>query len=217
MLIPMLPPRPSFLSVSGLAATMRTIFDQPTFVDYTALKPAITFKGPNEKATPAHSGILAHLPKATCPICHLRQSTAPVPLSDTRAGSNIRLPPITARDSLIQQIRGDQEHLVAQEEEAVKEETRIFVPAQSDCWGGCRWCYYCIQEEIVKHRLRLEDEKQGKGKMKDAEQQGDKWTCLRCGGGVSKAWRAGTEDRKQEQMPDLEKALPLSVDEASLV
>lgn len=78
------------------------------------------------------------------------------------------------------------------------DEERIFVPAQTDCRGGCRWCYYCIGEELYKHQERVtlgngKSEKKSAGVDQKAEEV-KKWDCLRCGGEVSRAWRIGAED-----------------------
>lgn len=188
--VPLLPPLPTFFAPSALIAPLKAFLNQPTSIDYTSipLLPASSEKSSKVSAA-AHSGPLASLPKPTCPICHLRLSSAPVPLdSSTSSGSAINLPPI--RSVFSTELPEDQS----------KEETRIFVPAQTDCWGGCRWCYYCIAGELTKHRDTLEarqktsrpSEKRGEGE--------EKWSCLRCGGGVTRAWRVGAE--VQESQPN---------------
>ena len=85
-------------------------------------------------------------------------------------------------------------------EEKLVDETRIYVPAESDCWGKCRWCYYCIKGELAKHQLAHSEAgrvgQQVNGSVKQSEkdlEKTEKWTCLRCGGGVSIAWRVGPD------------------------
>ena len=189
--IPLVPPLPRFLSPQALASRTRQFFAQPTAIKYDAipLKPDTTaFTN-----TLAHSGILAHLPRTTCPICHRRRTAEPVPLSDTQAGSDITLPPLPlSGEPHVPQLILD---ISSQENE--NDDTTIYVPAQSDCWGGCRWCYYCIQGELVKHRLeqaRAREIGMVSHKGEKGEEQEEKWTCLRCGGGVTRAWRVPTVD-----------------------
>jgi peroxin-2 len=69
------------------------------------------------------------------------------------------------------------------------EENRIFVPAQSDCWGGCRWCYYCIMGELAQNQAQDGSVNEKEGACK--------WDCLRCGGRVTKAWRVGPKAADQ--------------------
>ena len=187
--IPLVPPLPRFLSPQTLASRTRQFFAQPTAIKYDAipLNPVTTAF----TYTLAHSGILAHLPRTTCPICHRRRTAEPVPLSDTQAGSDITLPPLPF--SVDQHV--PQHVLDISSHEHGNDDTSIYVPAQSDCWGGCRWCYYCIQGELVKHRLevaRARDIGMISRKGDDPEREEERWTCLRCGGGVTRAWRVLT-------------------------
>jgi len=181
--IPLLPPVPRFLTPSTLLAPLKLFLSQPTSIDYNSI-PLLPAADNSEKPSSlAHSGPLAHLPLSTCPICHLRTSSAPVPLASTSSGSAITLPPLHG-GGIASEFENEQSD----------EETRVFVPAETDCWGGCRWCYYCIAGELAKHRQEAEEEikKAGKGE-KAASEAERKWECLRCGGGVTRAWRVGTE------------------------
>lgn len=195
--IPLLPPLPAFLAPSALLSPISALLSRPTKIDYSSipLLPSLSSKtaGGHVSSPAKHQGPLADLPLDTCPICHLRQSAAPRPLDSIGAGSGISLPPISGS---------------GQDEAAGQEETRIFVPAQSDCWGGCRWCYYCIGEELYKHHesvKRRQKEKGGGGKKgrkfadgeKEEEQKDKGWSCLRCGGSVSRAWRVGAGDGRE--------------------
>ncbi|KAK4688705.1 peroxin-2, partial [Tremellales sp. Uapishka_1] len=154
--LPLLPAFPR-LSPFGFLSILH-----PPEVDYSSLL-ATTTKASPSSSTRAHSGLFATIPKETCPLCHLRSSTNPVALGD----SGISLPPL-----------GDQK-------DEGKEENRIYVPAQTDCWGTCRYCYYCIMGELAGF--------EEKRREKSAEAS-ETWECLRCGGGVTKAWRVGAEE-----------------------
>lgn len=179
--VPLLPRLPTFLTPSSLLAPLKSFLTQPTAIDYTSipLLPTQTF-GTEKRSTVVHSGPMANLPKSTCPICHLRFTSAPVPLDpSTSSGSAINLPPI---QSVFTTDLAEGES---------KEETRIYVPAQTDCWGACRWCYYCIAGELAKHRGGLETRRRNRPAAKKEEEE--KWTCLRCGGGATRAWRVGAD------------------------
>jgi peroxin-2 len=82
-----------------------------------------------------------------------------------------------------------------------EDEERIFIPAQTDCWGGCRWCYYCIGTELARHAegvaatrisAKVQPVRGGKEQTLSVE-EAPKWDCLRCGGSVMRAWRLGAE------------------------
>ncbi|WWC61850.1 uncharacterized protein I303_104435 [Kwoniella dejecticola CBS 10117] len=211
--IPLLPPLPSYLNPTAHLNSLKSIFSPPTRIDYSSIGMTSLLNGhaPNDDAQ-RHRGIYADLPLSTCPICHSRNITAPVPLSSSAQGSGLNLPPIEGASGF--------------EHEADAEENRIFVPAQTDCKGGCRWCYYCIGQELYNHHERQKANGNGNGKAKkrvDAQRAGQvvhgrlkggkdragkakeqasegeeedevKWECLRCGDGVTRAWRVGAED-----------------------
>jgi peroxin-2 len=179
--VPLLPTLPTVLTPSSLTTPIKNLLDQRTAIDYSAIPSLPAVSSSSSKSTTAHSGPLANLPLSTCPICHLRYTSTPQPIASSSAGSNINLPPI--------QIDGNEE------DGPGKEETRVFVPAQADCWGGCRWCYYCIAGELAVHAEILEDNVANgkKGKIKEESEDKEKWSCLRCGGGVTRAWRVGTD------------------------
>ena len=163
---PRLPRLPSFFQPSALLAPIRSILSRTRTIDYSSIATLPTLE--SEKATAAHSGKLADLPLDTCPICHLRSTSTPVPLTSSL---DISLPPVGPG--------GTKES---------NEENRIFVPAQTDCWGGCRWCYYCIKGELVSLRH---------GSPVDDKADSGKWDCLRCGGRVTRAWRVGPDSVSQ--------------------
>ena len=177
--VPLIPPMPNFFAPSALLAPIKAFLAQPTSIDYTSLPLLPASTGPPSKAPrSAHSGPLASLPKSTCPICHFRLNSAPIPLdANTASGSAISLPPIQSVFS--SEIPEDE----------AKEETRIFVPAQTDCWGSCRWCYYCIAGKLVNHHVAVK----AKRKTGPEEKEEEKWDCLRCDGGITRAWRVGGE------------------------
>lgn len=116
----------------------------------------------------------------SCPICHQRRKATPAPIGEGTAASEIALPPVD--------ISGGEE------------EEKIFIAAETDCWGGCRWCYYCIAGELARHAegVAVAEEtrrdKGGKPGLEGHGQQPENWSCLRCGGVVSRAWRVGAED-----------------------
>lgn len=168
---PLLPRLPSFFQPSTLLAPIQSLLSQPKSIDYSAIPLAPLDRNESKASKAAHSGPLADLPIDTCPICHLRSSSAPVPLTSSL---DISLPPVSGT--------GEAES---------NEENRIFVPAQTDCWGGCKWCYYCIMGELAAPQAQngLESEKL----TGTSEKMAIKWDCLRCGGRVTRAWRAGPE------------------------
>jgi peroxin-2 len=208
--VPLLPPIPAYLTPSALLAPLKSFLSQPTSIDYNSL-PALPSQHQSGTSTspagPVHTGPLAHLPKSTCPICYLRTTSAPVPLVSGGSGPQISLPPIHGTEWGSQSHTADLEHGdIAQEEE-----TRIFVPAQSNCRGGCRWCYYCIAEELVKRSEMESRRKAGarnrKGNGKEGEKNGEEeqgWTCLRCGGVISRAWRVGAEEEDMAGQQDVQ-------------
>jgi peroxin-2 len=196
--IPLLPPIPAFLAPATLFSPIKAFLSQPTSIDYTSLpaisastKPGQPSSTPSN-STAAHSGPFAHLSKSTCPICHLRLTSSPVAIAPAgEAGASISLPRIGGTS--LNSTHGDERD----GEEDVKAETRIFVPAESDCQGRCRWCYYCIAEQLVRHREEVEARrKKGRGGYEENEEA---WSCLRCGGGITRAWRVGEEDTRLEK------------------
>lgn len=188
--VPLLPTMPKLLSPLSVFEPLKSFFSQPTSIDYHKLPIVPRGKGAAANGAAsnraAHSGRLAGLPLTTCPICHQRKSSTPVPIASSSAGANISLPPIPHLDADGSSV----DDLVDGSSADIEEETRMFVPAETDCWGGCRWCYYCIAEELVKHRERLDASRKA-GKPVAPEEE--KWTCLRCGGQVTRAWRAGSD------------------------
>ena len=174
--VPLLPLLPEFLSPSTVINPVRKLLQQSETVDYAALVsepvPRLPSGNGQTKSTAAHSGKYASLPKETCPICYRRSGAGNAPLGAAGLGSSIQLPKVEQKD-----------------ENIADDETRVFVPAQTDCWGGCQWCYYCIADELVRHQQDL-NRKRGRKKASVADGE-SRWECLRCGGGVSRAWRVG--------------------------
>ncbi|ORY34007.1 Pex12 amino terminal region-domain-containing protein [Naematelia encephala] len=188
--IPFLPPIPNFLTPSSLFSPIKNLLKHPTPIDYNALitLPRSSDSSKTPTSTLAHSGPLAKLPRSTCPICYLRHSSDPIPLdASTSQGASINLPPISQHES----------------DEETKDETRIYVPAQTDCWGGCRWCYYCIAGELAKHHDKVKEIKLG-----SKSEEMEKWSCLRCGGGVSRAWRVGPAASMDNETSRVDKETP---------
>jgi peroxin-2 len=180
--IPRLPTLPPSLAPSTYIPAVRALLTRPKTVDYTsiALQPAPLKPGDNASRD-AHSGPFADLPLSSCPICHRKRATAPVPIPGTEASASIALPPVDL--------------------DGGEDEERIFIPAQTDCWGGCRWCYYCIGTELARHAEgvaatqsvgKTQQARKGK-KQETSADEAPKWDCLRCGGGVTRAWRVGAE------------------------
>ncbi|WVQ82355.1 hypothetical protein IAT38_004483 [Cryptococcus sp. DSM 104549] len=207
--IPLLPRLPPSLLPSNLFAPIKSLLSQPKPIDYDSLPlvPPSTSGTPEKSEEHKHTGPLAHLPKATCPVCYLRVSSAPVALDSAGQGSGMMLPAIPGSG---EGAFGHGEASLGEEgegggdEDDTKEECRVYVPAETDCEGKCRWCYYCIGEELLKHREKIakarktgkaeEGTGHGKGKEEAAEEEKEeKWSCLRCGGGVSRARRVGAE------------------------
>ncbi|OWZ81197.1 peroxin-2 [Cryptococcus neoformans Bt85] len=199
--IPLLPTVPPSLrlSPSRFFRPITTFLSQPTDIDYSSL-PTIPLdrRGLNcgDDQPRKHGGPLAYLPKTTCPICYIRLSAAPVPLSSTSQGSSLTLPPIP----------GSSEAAFGHEASVAdgEEECGIFMPARTDCHGGCLWCYYCIGEELYRHRkANLQKIYKRNKQMRNGRQELEKtdeevtWNCLRCGDGVNKAWRADPQDEAQ--------------------
>ncbi|TXT07105.1 hypothetical protein VHUM_03275 [Vanrija humicola] len=173
--IPRFPGLPRVLNPAVLAAPVKAFFSQPTMIDYEALSAAHAATTTAKRTgapvpVAAHAGVVAGIPRHTCPVCYLRRTTTPVAIS----GTDISLPPLTADDA-------------AANDEANDNEDRIFIPAQTDCWGGCKYCYYCVADELA--RWDKEQADAAGGKVRKAA----KWTCLRCGGGVTRAWRAAAD------------------------
>jgi peroxin-2 len=170
--VPLIPPIPAYLTPSALLAPLKSFLSQPTSIDYNSLPtlPSQPLTGISTSgAGSVHTGPLAHLPKSTCPICYLRTTSAPVPLVSGGSGPQISLPPIQGTEW------GSQSHTVeslGEGDDVQEEETRIFVPAQSDCRGGCRWCYYCIAEELVKRSEMVSGRRAGTRKRKENGKQG---------------------------------------------
>lgn len=180
--IPKLPRLPSILSPATQLAAVRSLLIRPKTIDYTSV-PLLAAKG-NSTEKPsrdAHSGPYANLPLSSCPICYQRRKATPAPIGEGSAASDIALPPIDVSGG--------------------EDEETVFIPAETDCWGGCRWCYYCIAGELARHAEVVAaaeiaySTKKGRTDEKTtvAEITAEKWTCLRCGGGVSRAWRVGAE------------------------
>ncbi|EIW70622.1 hypothetical protein TREMEDRAFT_68135 [Tremella mesenterica DSM 1558] len=163
--VPLFPTLPTFLTPSTLLQPLKNFLTQEISIDYTSL-PSVTPQS-IEQTTKAHSGEYANLPLSTCPLCYRRIHSKPAPI--TSMTTSIQLPPIS----------------IDQEEE--DEETRIYVPAQTDCWGECKWCYYCIADELVRHRHELT--KHQRSSRKGSEED-ESWICLRCGGAVTTSRRA---------------------------
>ncbi|WVO22225.1 uncharacterized protein IAS62_003555 [Cryptococcus decagattii] len=199
--IPLLPTVPQSLSLSPsrFFKPITSFLSQPTDIDYSSLPSiALDRRGLNygDDQPRRHGGPFARLSKTTCPICYIRHSAAPVTLSSTSQGSSLTLPPIP----------GSSEAAFGHEVPEIdsEEECRIFMPARTDCDGGCLWCYYCIGEELYRHRKsnlrtankRSKPTRNGQQELDKTEEE-VKWNCLRCGGGVSKAWRADSQEEAQ--------------------
>jgi hypothetical protein len=145
-----------------------------------------------EKRGRRRRGTYADLPGRTCAICHHR-------LRDTLDG-RLGLPAIglvvdpgSAVDadpgdsSALARLTGDE---VDRDNEVDNEETRIHLPAKTDCEDECRYCFYCISEVLTRRakEVEVEAKRRGRGGDDDEDQVGvpnrDKvkgWECLRCG------------------------------------
>ncbi|WVF71449.1 hypothetical protein IAT40_006253 [Kwoniella sp. CBS 6097] len=211
--VPLLPSVPSYLSPASLVAPIKALLSQPSVVDYSTIPLLSSSTATKTETKWQHSGPHAGLPKSTCPICHIRYSSAPVPLDATTSqGAALSLPPITIAGGDNLESGSGSGSAVSFAHVDDKEESRIFVPAQTDCRGNCQWCYYCIGEELYKHHERVksiatkkpspdegrknkvyENGDAGKGEQGGAEEldsdEEARWQCLRCGGGVTRAWR----------------------------
>lgn len=157
--IPRIPTLPPALNPGTLVSPVKAFFSQPTSIDYEALSAAQSSITAAQRAgapapAAAFAGICARIPASTCPVCYLRRTNAPVELP----GTDIELP------------------MIEDEDLEADPEDRIFLPAQTDCWGQCQYCYYCVAEELARFAK---------------ENKGEKWTCLRCGGSATKARRVG--------------------------
>lgn len=193
--VPRMPRLPFAFTPAALIKPLQSFFSQPTSINYDTIPLLTSSASTAQPSRAAHTGPLADLPLSTCPICHLRTSSSPVPLASNSTGSSLSLPPIHGAGIITEFGH-----------EASTEETRVFIPAQTDCWGGCKWCYYCITGELIQ--FRQEHQKKlmptaKKGIATDRRAEGDqeeaKWDCLRCGGGVTRAWRVGMQPEKEEE------------------
>lgn len=158
--VPRIPTLPPALNPATLVQPVTAFFSQPTQIDYAALSASANDLSAARKAgtaapASAHSGPFAKLPRAVCPICYVRRTEAPQALS----GTDIELPALDNAET--------------------EDEDKIFVPAETDCWGRCQYCYYCVADELARVGRRAE---KGEGE--------GKWACLRCGGTATRAWRA---------------------------
>jgi peroxin-2 len=163
--LPRIPNLPASINPVKVFSPITNFFSQPTTIDYEALSVAHAATNAARKTgtavpTAAHAGMQAGIPISVCPCCYLRRTSTSVALP----GTDIELPPLG-------------------EEEQRDNEDRIFVPAQTDCWGECKYCYYCIADELARHSQRFAAE--------GGDESAAKWTCLRCGGAVTKASRMG--------------------------
>lgn len=206
--IPIIPSIPTSLLPSTYLQPLKSLLRQPINIDYASLPlipshSAALAGSSSTSRRAAHSGPFASLPLNICPICHARSESVPVPIDEMGAGSGISLPPIHLPGAGVHSGMGQGGHNDREEEEG------IFVPAQTDCWGGCRWCYYCIGEELYKFEEQRKEKASGKrraggkGKTVTGKEKGkhdeevehvERWSCLRCDGDVSRAWRVGGED-----------------------
>ncbi|WRT66339.1 uncharacterized protein IL334_003294 [Kwoniella shivajii] len=201
--IPLLPPLPPSLNPTTHITHFKSLLSPPPRIDYANIS-STTNANSLGLEPEKHTGLYANLPKSICPICYKKNSSAPVPLSSTGQGSNLTLPPIQGANL------DDFGHEHNKEDREGEEENRIFIPAQTDCKGECKWCYYCIGEELYKHQeaktsdtRRKKDKKKpitinGKGiekkdEKEDQEDEIEKMECLRCGDGITRAWRVGSE------------------------
>lgn len=161
-LLPVLQPLRISEKVKTAMAVLRQALARPETIDYkpSSVTDLNATRGPTARQP---TGRLAHLPSATCPICHLRLATNPIPLGAGGSASSISLPPVTAPG-------------------ADDDETKVFVPARADCWAQCVYCYYCITGALLE----------GKDSTGGVVPNGDvkrAWECLRCGGEVHSASR----------------------------
>lgn len=122
-----------------------------------------------------------NLAKETCAICHHKL----VNTMDAQLGlPPVHPPTVESTD----EETGDETTGGPQPE--TNEDTRIHVPARTDCDEECVYCYYCIAEALAKEakerdaqvNLKREDSSQEKHMNGSAVEKG--WTCLRCGDDV---------------------------------
>lgn len=163
--VPRIPSLPPALNPATALAPVRQFLSQPTQIDYAALSASAGELSAARKAgtaapSSAHSGPFARLPASVCPVCYVRRTEQPQALS----GTDIELPSLDNAET--------------------EDEDKIFVPAQTDCWGQCMYCYYCVADELARAGRRFQ-----KG-----EQESSVWSCLRCGGEVTRAWRATAKE-----------------------
>jgi peroxin-2 len=198
--VPRLPRLPNSIAPTNLLAPITSFFSQPTRIDYDSipLNRVATTKSSKRSRVAAHSGPLANLSLSTCPICYQRAMTAPVALTGSSTGSSLTLPPLHPQNLAGAGAGLSGLGLGQFGNTTDSEESRIFVPAQSDCWGECTWCYYCITGELLRFeqefpRVISTELSEGKqeviSEQKAMEGERRKWDCLRCGGVVTRAWR----------------------------
>ncbi|KAL7421828.1 peroxisome assembly protein (Peroxin-2) [Cryptotrichosporon argae] len=154
--------------------------------------------------------LLPSLPASMSPsavFAPLRALTAPAPdyaalppLSSTvqaQAGPLAHLPPTAcaichARQTSAPAALGAGVDLPALDAHVADDETAVFVPARADCRARCEYCWYCIHEALV-----------GFSRERDAGRtDAEKWSCLRCGGGVGAAMRVGRQDEEKGREDD---------------
>ena len=143
-----------------------------------------------------------------------------VPIDSTGAASGIALPPIPLSSSSASRGTahggrvGGNEYgdaaEAAEEDESIDDEERIFVPAQTDCWGECRWCYYCIGQELARHFEEIAKEVKSKGSSRVVT-SGDraKGNGRDTGKGKAKAKRTernGAGAEKRDEREEVEEA-----------
>ncbi|WWC89355.1 uncharacterized protein L201_004277 [Kwoniella dendrophila CBS 6074] len=205
--VPLIPPLPISLNPRKYFNQFKSIISPPSIIDYTSI-PLSSSLPTKDETVYEHKGIYSKLSKEICPICYSRNSNLPVPLSSTGQGQDLTLPPIQGAQNT------NFGHRINNKTEE-EEENKVFIPTQTDCLGNCKWCYYCIGEELFKHHERIKSlpkkkhksklkndnngkSKGGTGDQKDSvqeeDEQEDKWECLRCGDQVSRAWRVGADE-----------------------
>lgn len=99
-----------------------------------------------------------------------------------------------------------------EEDESIDDEERIFVPAQTDCWGGCRWCYYCIGQELSRHYEEIAKEVKSKGSSRVAASgdraEGHGKAMGKGKAKVNRAERSGAGAEKRDEREEVEEAKP---------
>lgn len=131
------------------------------------------------------------LPRRTCAICHhrLRDTLGGrlgLPMIGTISGGDVE-----GSEELVKLTTGDEVGVIVHEEdddddELDNEETRIHLPAKTDCEDECRYCFYCISEVLTRRAKEVEMESQRRGVgvgVGEGEGEGKVkgWECLRCG------------------------------------